>query len=552
MPLIARGNTTPTWKSPNGSIRLAQYGFGSSSGSGLVFAQPGNVVLQFENTPVLTAHSGGVHVTGTLQAPSFRGNIDASSLTSGRVANTVVFPSTITATTFLGNGSQLTGIQGLPMTLSNIQIASNVYELLDDTAVSTDGGFVIVNGTGFGPGMLVSIGGTQASAVTFVSPTRLHVQVPSKAAGTYNVMTTRADSATATLPFGLSYSPMPVWSTSSTLANVTKTVAFSQTLAATESSGSALTYALVAGSSLPPNVSLTTGGVLSGNITADSGNTTTYAFSVNAIDTQFQDVPRTFSLTALKPVVIASGGAITTSGGYTYHTFTSSSTFTLTSNPFGRTFDVLVVGGGGSGGTLGGGGGGGLINAIGISVANGTYTITVGGGGSNSQFSSYTAIAGGTGGGSGVGSNGGSGGGGGAYSGGSGGGGTGTAGQGNNGGSGGYFAGKDGSVCGGGGGGAGAAGQSAYPQDRGTSGNGGSGVQVWGTFYAGGGGGSTSSAGFAGYAGSGGSGGGGKGVGLGQASPIAGSANTGGGGGGGGTGTGASGGSGIVIIRYIP
>ena len=48
---------------------------------------------------------------------------------------------------------------------------------------------------------------------------------------------------------------------------------------------------------------------------------------------------------------IATGGTITTAGGYTYHTFTSSGTFTITQGAtVGIAGDILMVGGGGSGG----------------------------------------------------------------------------------------------------------------------------------------------------------------------------------------------------------
>lgn len=86
--------------------------------------------------------------------------------------------------------------------------------------------------------------------------------------------------------------------------------------------------------------------------------------------------------------VIASGGTITTSGGYKIHTFTSSGTFTVTS---GGVVDALVIGGGGGGGGGekginndggGGGGAGGYIEVSNHTVFTKAYTITVGNGGS--------------------------------------------------------------------------------------------------------------------------------------------------------------------------
>ena len=87
----------------------------------------------------------------------------------------------------------------------------------------------------------------------------------------------------------------------------------------------------------------------------------------------------------------ASGGNQTNgteSGGYKYHTFTNSGSFTVTAGEVADA-QVLVVGGGGgggahnNGGTDGGagGGGGGVALAPTIPLSPGTYNITVGNGG---------------------------------------------------------------------------------------------------------------------------------------------------------------------------
>ena len=280
---------------------------------------------------------------------------------------------------------------------------------------------------------------------------------------------------------------------------------------------------------------------------------------------------------AYPPSAKASGGTITYGvDGYTYHTFTSSGTFTpsvaLTD------VDYLVVAGGGGGGHYttaeqynGGGGAGGLRCTVGktggggsleskLSLSSGTgYTVTIGGGGayntsgSNSVFGSITSIGGGRGGTfytGGV-ATGGSGGG-------AGGntsspntspGASGTANQGYAGGSGGRQ-GPGGYGTGGGGGGAGGVGANAANIDAAPGGAGGIGVQITelasatstgvSGYYAGGGGGGAEG----GTPGAGGSGGGGAGSTSGAG--TAGTANTGGGGG-----SNAAGGSGLVIVRYL-
>lgn len=263
----------------------------------------------------------------------------------------------------------------------------------------------------------------------------------------------------------------------------------------------------------------------------------------------------------------ATGGTVTTSGGYTYHTFFSSGMFTPTAAITGA--EVLVVAGGGATGHAisGGGGAGGLVYASSQSFSSGVgYAAIVGAGGgntapyagigcngTNSVFAGGTvALGGGGGGGAGVaGATGGSGGGGSAVG---QAGGSGTAGQGNAGGNG-------ASAYGGGGGGAGGAGTNGGTNSRG--GDGGVGVttySAWGSatgtgdnvggtyYYAGGGGGSpwngVSANNFGGVAGAGGGGKGGGDTGGTSGLPFT------GGGGGGQNDVSTSGGSGVIIVRY--
>lgn len=271
-----------------------------------------------------------------------------------------------------------------------------------------------------------------------------------------------------------------------------------------------------------------------------------------------------------KTIAAANGGTVTTSGGYTYHTFTASSTFVANRN---MTVEALVVGGGGSGGAnnAAGGGAGGYLAQI-MTIAPGSYAVTIGAGGaggsdtpypgSNTSLLSAVAFGGGRGG---HGNNnfpptvGGSGGGGGGQSSFNTPGAAGIAGQGNAGGTSSSYVGGGYNGAGGGGGGASAAGGNAGG-NGGVAGVGGAGAQwVNSSYYAGGGGGGANninsiSAG-AGGIGGGGNGGPGTGV-ISVLNGQPGTANTGGGGGGGGgaagvgNGTGGAGGSGIVILRY--
>jgi hypothetical protein len=273
--------------------------------------------------------------------------------------------------------------------------------------------------------------------------------------------------------------------------------------------------------------------------------------------------------------VSATGGTVTTIGGYRIHTFTQDGDFVVES---GGPVEYLIVAGGGGGGqnVAGGGGGGGYRSSVfgvgsgggrdqyetPMSVVSGTtYPVVVGQGGEgstsgslngtnggDSSFNSIVAVGGGGGGrGDHNGNSGGSGGGGGARSAsGNSVGGAGTTEQGFAGGAG---RGGAGYYPAGGGGGAGEIGQSYVSSSQ--AGRGGNGllstIDGIPTYRGGGGGGAVLSNG---TAGEGGLGGGGSGE-RHSAGPTAedGVANT-GGGGGGGHGNGGNGGSGVVIIRY--
>jgi hypothetical protein len=279
----------------------------------------------------------------------------------------------------------------------------------------------------------------------------------------------------------------------------------------------------------------------------------------------------------------ATGGDSTvTSGGYTYHVFTSSGNLVVTGSRAAQA--LIIAGGGGGGGTGvnggGGGGAGGVVLGSAITLTAQTYSIIVGAGGAhggvgsdggNSSFPGETVAIGGGGGGTfaGAGRSGGSGGGGGRDSGTSSGG-AGTSGQGNSGGA------AIGVSCasGGGGGGAGQVGQQggtdcgSFTAGMSDGGDGTSTYSAWGVatstgvdvsgtrYYAGGGGGAYESSSAAGQA-DGGLGGGGRGA-SGYTSGHAGGtgvANTGSGGGAGQhragiTNDGGNGGTGIVIVRY--
>jgi len=304
-------------------------------------------------------------------------------------------------------------------------------------------------------------------------------------------------------------------------------------------------------------------------------------------------------------LVSATGGTIVLANNTKYHIFTSSGTFTFTSNPQNVNMTLFVVGGGGgAGANVGGGGGAGQVYLVttpassfqpntwtvivgvggagGSYLPNGTQTSPFSGGPSSISASGQGIVAAAAGGGYGAeytftfAGIGGSGGGGscGIYT----AGGSTTSSQNtlpqvpntlfynavNVGGSGSSAIYSGGA----GGGGAGTVGGSiAATSTNATGGSGGDGVLYNGTYYGGGGGGAAGNAslfGSPGFGGTGGKGGGGNGASYPGLNPPAntnfpgsnGVVNTGGGGGGGYLATtsvanyGGNGGSGIVIISY--
>ena len=178
------------------------------------------------------------------------------------------------------------------LAISSVQIADSSYNVLDDTAANTSGGYLVINGTGFTNQCVVIVGTTNATSTTFANTKQLRAQVPGLAAATYPLyVVDSVTGATAIKVNGLTYSSFPAWSTGSTLSNQAANTSFSVNLSA--SSDSSVTYANT--TALPAGTTLAANGLFSGTVTI--GAQTTYSFDVKATDAENQDVSRTFSLT---------------------------------------------------------------------------------------------------------------------------------------------------------------------------------------------------------------------------------------------------------------
>ena len=186
------------------------------------------------------------------------------------------------------------GGTGATVNISSIQIANSGFTALDDTAVSTAGGFIIINGTGFQSGASVRIQGTSATSVAFVSSSRLNVTVPAISSGTLDIYVINPDGSGAILISGFVSSGVPSWTTTSPLTGQDVDTAFSIQLAAT--GDGTVTYGVSSGSTLPSGTTLASNGRFSGTVTGIEQDTT-YTFSVDAIDSQNQETVRSFNIT---------------------------------------------------------------------------------------------------------------------------------------------------------------------------------------------------------------------------------------------------------------
>jgi len=332
--IFGRSNVVQTLRFENGTEQQPGLAFKSNPASGL-FEENGNVCVSVSGTKVMTVHAGGLST------------------------NAIVCDSV--------NGSSYS-----QLTVTSVQITDSSYNAIDDTALSTTStGYFTMGGNGFGPGTVVKVGDILASSTAFVSTTELRVSVSAQATGTYTLTVIRGDLATATLVNGITFSPIPAWSTSSALGNVSYATPFSFQLAASD----ALVYSNT--TPLPPSTTLSSGGLLEGNIVENVD--ATYSFIVDAADGEFQNALRTFSLVYSAPVIFVDGVQITNIS----HTlsYTSSSPYTLTG--YGKVRISLwgAAGGNGSYTNLQASGAGGYVRGEFMLQSGTTYYIYVGQGG---------------------------------------------------------------------------------------------------------------------------------------------------------------------------
>jgi hypothetical protein len=192
------------------------------------------------------------------------------------------------------------------MTWSSIVINPTVTSIAypgSATAADPAGGETItVTGTGFNTGATVTIGGTAAPAVSYVSATQITFTAPAKAAGDYDIVVTNTDTGSATYINGISYNGIPTWTTpAGSLGTFASGATISTiTLQATEPDAGTITFNITNGA-LPTGLSLT-GANIDGTTTLETADTL-YTFTVTATDDESQATPRTFTITVTKQFI---------------------------------------------------------------------------------------------------------------------------------------------------------------------------------------------------------------------------------------------------------
>lgn len=168
--------------------------------------------------------------------------------------------------------------------ITSISVADSGYNVLDDTAVNTTGGYIVIDGFNFTSTCAVYIGATLLTS-SFVSKNQLRAVVPATAAGSYSVAV--VDGTVAGYYASLSISAFPNWtSTSYTSTSLTVSV---QLLV---SGDAPLTFSLISGT-LPSGLSVSSSGLISGTV-ATSSTTPGLVFQVD--DAQNQSTQATVSL----------------------------------------------------------------------------------------------------------------------------------------------------------------------------------------------------------------------------------------------------------------
>jgi hypothetical protein len=192
------------------------------------------------------------------------------------------------------NGTITSSTVRAPITVTSIQITDDQWTAIDDTAVSTSGGYIVITGREFGSGIVARIGTVTASSTAVVSDTELRIQVPALAAGTYPLELVHADGTVTTIANAITTSPFPTWTQASTDVGTIEAFPVSYTIATYAEGDSS---AVVTTTTLPPGLTTTTeGNTVTLNGQVDVTTDTVYSFDATVTDAENQDRSKTFTV----------------------------------------------------------------------------------------------------------------------------------------------------------------------------------------------------------------------------------------------------------------
>ena len=234
---------------------------------------------------------------------------------------------------FLSTAEQFNQKSFLVPTVTSFSITDVSYVPLDNTAVDTAGGeIIVINGSGFAPGATVQVGATTIGSVTFIDQNRLAFTAPALSSGSYTIYVTNSNGGTGILLSGLVYSGLPTYTTTAgTLGTIYETANINTAVVAT--GDAPITYSVISGT-LPSGATLNSNGTITGNAPVD-GSSTTYSFTIQASDAQLQDSTRAFTLTISTDVLtwgLANNTVYSLDGGTTMSNVTLSATSSANSN----------------------------------------------------------------------------------------------------------------------------------------------------------------------------------------------------------------------------
>lgn len=176
--------------------------------------------------------------------------------------------------------------------IGNVQyLDANNTPYSDDVAVSTAGGNILINGTGFVTGSNVYVNNSLVSN-TFISSTQIRAELPSGSVGNVNLMIFTPTNVGVIGFNTIRYSGFPSWTT----AAVTFQNNILANVALVATGDSTLTYTLQNGSSLPTGISLNSAGYLTGTATGYTLNTSMSAVIV-VTDAEGQATQQTVNIT---------------------------------------------------------------------------------------------------------------------------------------------------------------------------------------------------------------------------------------------------------------